>query len=379
MSQNNETLVVPPVDGIHPIGTRTLGLPSGQTVEVDVYDPEDFPPAVRALIPAEDDYYVDHLCLAARIVKSHQQDRCTMLSGAPGTGKSAAFRHLASVMQVPYWAETISGGVGEEVIIGQRGLAVEDGAPVTVNEPSRIGSMIRYPSVVVLEEWNGAEAGVQQVARPLVNPGEGFIAAAGTRTERHPANIIGATGNPAWDPANTGVLPLADADRRRFRGYAVGHADRGTSWAIVATMIQREGWDVTTAKAATAVIAMEEIRAMTENGDAAFNTGLADLLSFVAALSYEAPSDAIRCVYHDTDPADLAVLDVLFEDFAWHMVPPAMESLVSKQAAGAATSGSVHATATIGNEDQQALVNLTAALTPPSNIDDAEADDGLPF
>lgn len=197
----------------------------GEDVLVPIFDPDHFDEVERSKIPAtgsdeHPELYRDHQGLLYRsMVLWRYLGETPALNGVPGVGKTELFRYAAWVMQLPF--ERISVTRSTELDDLQGKMVFESGE--TAFRYGRIPKAWSKPCVIVIDEPNAGPPDVWQFLRPLTDDSKQLVldASRGERIERHEHCYMGMAFNPAWDPRNSGVDDLSDADGSRLMHIAV--------------------------------------------------------------------------------------------------------------------------------------------------------------
>lgn len=240
------------------------------TVYLPIYNRDFFSDDERKLIPQTGDDthpedYADHFLGVYRTaVLWTELDETPALWGEPGTGKTELFRHLAWLMQLPFYRFSITGSTELEDLAGSPQFDKERGTWF------RYGRLVRAwqkPCVMVIDEPNAGRNEVWQFLRPLTDNSKQLVLDMneGEELDRHADCYLGMAMNPAWDVRNVGANMIADADANRLDHIFVELPPEEIEKEIIRTKCKHDGWEIPADKLNTVMKIAEELRGLSEN------------------------------------------------------------------------------------------------------------------
>ena len=275
-----------------------------QFVHLPRFSEDAFPVNDRAAIPrtGDDEYpegYLDHQGLVYKIaVLWMQLNETPSLVGQAGVGKTEAFRHLAWLMQMPFYRISITGSTEVEDLAGKMHYEPSRG---TYFEYGRLPSAWMKAGVICLDEPNVGPPDVWQFIRPLTDNSKQLVLDmnAGERVSRHPYAFLGMAMNPAWDVKNAGTATLADADGSRLMHIYAELPDVATERVIISRRVALDGWKLTKDQLDMVMAIAKDLRGLCENDTLPITWGIRPQIKVARALRWFTPQQAYRLAAAD--------------------------------------------------------------------------------
>lgn len=297
----------------------------GPAIKLPIFAREFFTdPVSQSKIPVIGDQerpedYVDHGGFTYKVAALWMElDETPALWGPAGVGKTELFRHFAFLMGLPFERISITGSSEIDDLAGKPGYSPERGTFFTYG---RIPRAWTRPNVICVDEPNAGPPEVWQFIRPMTDNSKQLVLDQnnGERLIRHPSCYLGMAMNPAWDPRNTGVASLADADGSRLMHIFMDIPPADVEEAIIKRALQRDGWDDAAIKAILPMVMQcaSDIRALSVDGTVAVSWGLRSQIKVARAMRFFSPISAYRVGVADSlEPAaQQAILDVVKSKF----------------------------------------------------------------
>jgi len=320
---------VTPPSTIAPTGTVVIySSDKSRSVSLPTYTRAEFPVWARPLIAEGPTFYVDHDDALYSVAVDLVRGVTPFIWGQPGTGKTAAVEHLASILSVPFVRIQLTEGSEVSRLTGKVNLR----GGQTGWQDGRVTRYMTLPSVICLDEYNAATGEVQFDLRAVFD-GSAFLALDddnGRLVTRHPGCFFVLTGNPHWDATNTGLMPMAAADSDRLSHSVVGWPVPEVEFDVGWNAVKDHG--ISPEMVANAVTMWGDLRKLRDDGDIEVNVGIRSLLNFLSAVQYHSPGQALRKVYSYAEPDEVDRLMILLEGYSWDQAGPAPSSLTAKVA-----------------------------------------------
>lgn len=308
------SLVIPADDTIEPVEWATIkssecfnGDPSLPfEVKYPVFDPADFPEAVRDRIPAPDYFFVDHDDLLYGLISDLMNGDSPVVWGEAGIGKSVAFEKVAAMMQVPFFRIHLTEFTDPEVFTGKFELIAGD--TVWVHQPPV--ELLGIPSLQVYEEWNAASEGCRFWSRPLLD-GYNRITLEGHEGETYERNrwaFIGSTGNPHYSTRNSGVVPLSEPDSDRLSHHVVDWPSGSVEFEILWRLRSDLSLPINGAMIVNAIAVWQHMRSRIDAGEITAGGSTRSLKRFVQNLGSATPESAFARCFRRVGPRDYEAL-----------------------------------------------------------------------
>lgn len=242
---------------------------SGNSVYLPIYRLDYFSEADQKLIPStgDDEHpedYVDHGNYVYKVsVLWTELDETPAFWGQAGTGKTEFYRHMAYLMQAPFYRFSITGSTELDDLAGKMHYTEGTG---THFEYGRMVKAWMSPCVMVVDEPNAGPPDVWQFLRPMTDNSKQLVLdqANGERITRHTDCFLGMAMNPAWDPLNVGTQPIGDADANRLMHLYVELPGPELEKEIIKTRCLHDGWEIPKDKLKMIMGIAKDIRALSE-------------------------------------------------------------------------------------------------------------------
>lgn len=207
------------------------------------------------------------------------------LQGQAGTGKSAAYRHLAYLMSLPYTRISITPSTEVDELAGHMEYSPETG---TSFRYGRLASAWTKPGVICLDEPNSAKPDVWFLLRPLLDSEKQLAIDIneGEILPRHESSYLGMAMNPSWDYRNAGTNPLADADVSRLYHVQVGMPPENVEADIIRTHCAAIGFNIDDRRLRQMRKIATDLRDTAEGGELMFSWGTRSQLKVARLLPY---------------------------------------------------------------------------------------------
>lgn len=217
------------------------------------------------------------------------------LWGAAGVGKTELFRHLAWMMNMPFQRISITESSELDDLAGKMMFTPEKG---TYYRYGRIPKAWMRPNVLCLDEPNTGQPAVWQFLRPLTDNSRQLVIDQneGERVEAHRLCYLGMAMNPDWDPRNTGVAPLADADGSRLMHISMDLPPERIERQIIIEALADDRWTEEDARPhVDALMRMaKEIRNLSNEGGIPITWGIRNQIKVIRLRKYATWTDCFR-------------------------------------------------------------------------------------
>lgn len=286
---------------------------SRNEVYLPVFNRDFFPPEEQMLIPStgDDEHpedYVDHAFYTYKMAVLWQElDVTPGVWGMPGVGKTEVFRHLAWLMQLPFYRFSITARTELEDLAGK--MLFKEGE--TRYQVGRFVHAWSSPCVIVVDEPNAGPDEVWHFFRaPLDNSRQLVLDQDdGTKYPRHDSCYIGFAMNPSWDIRNSGVKDIADADIRRLHHMYFDLPPKEIERDIITKKVYRDGRELPVAKLDTLMKIAEDVRDQSKSGTLPISWGIAMQIKVARLLAFFDWKTAFRMAAGDSlEPQTLEVL-----------------------------------------------------------------------
>lgn len=276
----------------------------GPNIALPIMDESFFSAEDAARIPKSGDkerpeHYFDHQGAAYKIaVMFTKLNQTPALWGEAGVGKTELARYMAWMMGLPFQRISITESSEVDDLVGKMLYTKEKGTHFSYG---RLVNAWQRPNVLCLDEPNTGPPAVWQTLRPLTDDSKQMVVDQ-NNGERIPANklcyLIMAM-NPAWDPRNSGVAPLADADGSRLMHIWMNlPPDNIERQILLETIMDDKGnsWDLVAAEQAIGDLMRmaKDIRAMSEDGTIPVSWGIRSQKKVLRSRKYMSWVDAFR-------------------------------------------------------------------------------------
>lgn len=252
---------------------------SENEVYLPIFDIEYFSPDEQAKIPRTGDeehpeLYVDHHFYTYKVgVLWEELDETPALWGAPGTGKTELFRHMAWLMCLPFERFNVTARTELEDYAGKMMYSPERG---TYFQYGRFVKAWIKPGILGVDEPNAARDEFWHFLRPLIDNSKQLVLDMndGERLTRNKSCYLGMAMNPPWDARNSGVKPIADADARRIHHMHVELPPVEIERDIVSDRVKVDGWNIPNDKLQTIMNIGQDIRALVRDDELPISWGI---------------------------------------------------------------------------------------------------------
>jgi len=263
--------------------------------------------------PERPEHYFDHNGAAYKVyVMWLRLQQTPALWGEAGVGKTELFRHLAWMMGLPFERVSITESSELDDLAGKMMYSPEVG---TWYHYGRISNSWQRPNVLCLDEPNAGPPAVWQFIRPLTDDSKQLVIDQnkGERIPAHRLCYLGMAMNPAWDPRNTGVAPLADADGSRLMHVKMDLPPAAIEKKILVEALELDRWtnEEAVPLVDTLMRVATEIRNMSAEGAIPVSWGIRNQKKVARARRYMSWPDAFRLGV--TDALEPQVGDTILE------------------------------------------------------------------
>lgn len=243
---------------------------TGNEIFLPIFNRDYFTPEQQELIPAtgDDEHpedYVDHNFYVYKVgVLWTELDETPAFWGRAGTGKTEFFRHMAYLMQAPFYRFSITGSTELDDLAGKMHYTEGVG---THFEKGRLVKAWETPCVMVVDEPNAGPPDVWQFLRPMTDNSKQLVLdqSAGERSTRNLDCYLGMAMNPAWDVLNVGTQPIGDADANRLMHLYIELPPEKLEREIIKKRCEHDGWEIPEDLLDTVMKIAEDVRGLTDN------------------------------------------------------------------------------------------------------------------
>jgi len=277
---------------------------TGNSVLIPVFNPKCFPDDERDLIPQTGDdehpeLYFDHNGAVYRIaVLWMELDETPAAWGQPGVGKTEVGRHLAWLMQIPFYRFSIKESTELYELEGSKEYEPEKG---TYFRAGRFTNAWSQKSVIVVDEPNMGRPEVWSFFRPCFDNSKQLVidADGGRRVERNDFCFPLLAMNPAWSPLNVGTSPIGLADASRLMHIEFGLPNETVERKIIENRVKLDGWVIDKVRLNLVMSVSAKIRELCEMGELSLSWGIRENLKVSRALRFFDPLSAFRMAAAD--------------------------------------------------------------------------------
>jgi hypothetical protein len=296
---------------------------SGNSVYCPIYKTEYFDEAEQVKIPRTGDdehpeWYADHAGAVYKIIVMWRElDETPAVWGDAGSGKTELFRHLAWLMNIPFERISITASSDLDDLAGKY-TAEGDGMGGT-NTPFLIGRIPKAwgkPNVLCLDEPNTADdPAVWHFIRPMTDNSKQLVLDQwdGRRFARHDDCYLGLAMNPAWDPKNSGVVTLADADGNRLMHLFMPLPPAEIERAIIKQRCEADGYAITKDTMTLLMSIAVDLRGLIDDGSLPISWGIRPMIKVARATRWFGIRESFRvgvCDSLEPSQAEL-IMDVV--------------------------------------------------------------------
>lgn len=286
-------------DGIRAWRRMTDPNGSGHSVPMPIFDIAHFTEAEQQAIPQTGDEehpenYIDAAdYVYSVLVEWMRLDYTPIMWGQPGVGKTELARHLAWLMQIPFFRLSFTQDMEVEDVIGK--MTFSDGE--TKFQWGRLPLAWKKPTVILLDEPNAASSALWQRIRPLTDNSKQLVLdeAGGEVVKRNPFCYMIMAANPAWEMKNIGVNEMADADISRTTHVSMELPRREVEWEILKTACEAlDDWTPSDKIIKGVLDNSDEIRQLVDDGALPYSWGVRENLKVIRHLAFGTPVFAYR-------------------------------------------------------------------------------------
>lgn len=273
----------------------------GPDLHLPIFDRGFFDPISASKVPmiGDDEHPEDYLDHGAFVYKVSalwtKLDETPAIWGPAGVGKTELFRHLGFLMGLPFERISITPSSEIDDLAGKPGYSPERGTFFTYG---RVPRAWQRANVLCVDEPNSGPSDVWMFFRPLTDNSKQLVLDQneGERISRHNYCFLGMAMNPAWDPRNTGVATLADADGRRLMHIFMDIPPADIERAILRKVLERDGWEDPAIRVTVDMVmsCAEDLRTLSNDGVIPVSWGLAHQIKVARAMRYFTPVQAYR-------------------------------------------------------------------------------------
>lgn len=287
-------------------------------VFLPIYETTFFPEEHQDLIPksgsdSHPEMYVDHfggVYMAA--VCWMELDETPALWGEAGTGKTELFRHLAWLMNLPFYRISVTASTELDDLAGKTHFSPDKG---TYFSYGRLPIAWQSPGVICLDEPNTGQPDVWQWLRPLTDNSKQLVMDmnGGEALDRHLDCFMGMAMNPAWDPKNVGTQQIGDADANRLFHVQLGLPPKEVEEAIIGHRVKLDGWSLTIQQTKLIMGVAADLRALILDGTLTISWAIRPQIKVARALRWFDPVTAYKRAVADYLEPEVAqiVLDTV--------------------------------------------------------------------
>jgi MoxR-like ATPase len=258
--------------------------------------------------PEKPEKYFDHNGAVYKVaVMWTKLNQTPALWGEPGVGKTELFRHIAWMMGMPFQRISITESSEVDDMIGKMMFTPDKG---TFFQYGRIPRGWTRPNILCLDEPNTGQPALWQQIRPLTDDSKQMVIDQNNSEAllKHRLCYLGMAMNPAWDPRNTGVAPLADADGSRLMHINMTLPPEHIEKQILVEVLEEDRW--ATAEAVPLVDTImriaKEIRMIGKEGGHLPSWGIRNQKKVVRLKRYMSWPDAFRMGVTDSLEPEVA-------------------------------------------------------------------------
>lgn len=268
---------------------------SGNSVMLPIFDPKHFTQEQRDLIPQSGDQenpqlYVDHNGAVYRIaVLWMELDETPAAWGMPGVGKTEVARHLAWLMQIPFYRFSIKESTEVAELEGFKEFDPQQG---TYFRDGRFTEAWQSISVVCVDEPNMGRSEVWAFLRPCFDNSKQLVidADGGRNAPRNEFCFPMVSMNPAWSPTNVGANQIGAADASRLMHIQFSLPEEEVERKIIKNRIKVDGWLIDNERLNLVMSISTAIRNLVEDGTLSSLTwGIRENLKVARALRWFTP------------------------------------------------------------------------------------------
>lgn len=276
----------------------------GASVYLPIFDPKHFTEEQRDLIPKTGDpehpeLYVDHNGAVYRIaVLWMELDETPAAWGQPGVGKTEVGRHLAWLMQIPFYRFSIKESTEVSELEGAKEFDPERG---TWFRDGRFTKAWAQTCVIVVDEPNLGRPEVWAYLRPAFdNSRQLVIEPDGGRNVTRGAYCFPLLAmNPAWSPLNVGTAQIGAADASRLMHVKFDMPEEKIERSIIKSRVRLDGWEIDEGRLNLLMKVSTALRELSDNSTLMMTWGIRENIKVARALRWFGPVTAYRMAAAD--------------------------------------------------------------------------------
>jgi MoxR-like ATPase len=280
---------------------RAISDPEGtdNVVYLPIFRPEIFTKDQAELIPKTGDeegpeYYVDYGAFVYQAaILWMELDETPAGWGMPGIGKTEFGRHMAWLMQVPFYRFSIKPSTELYELEGSKEYSPEAGTFFTDGRFTKAWANI---SVVMVDEPNMGQPDVWAFLRPCMDNSKKLVidADAGRIVARNEFCFPILSMNPAWSPLNVGTNPIGAADASRLMHLDFFLPEEAIERKIISSRVLRDGWIIDTQRLDLVMKVSANIRDLCDNGTLSMTWGIRETIKVSRSLRFFDPLVAFK-------------------------------------------------------------------------------------
>jgi MoxR-like ATPase len=288
---------------------------TGRHVLLPIFRRDFFTPEQQEMIPAtgDDEHpedYVDHNFYVYKVaVLWMELDETPAFWGQAGTGKTEFYRHMAYLMQVPFYRFPITGSTEVDELVGS--MQYTEGLG-THFDKGLFARAWESTCVMVVDELNLGKPDVQQVLRPCIDNSKQLVltmAPGAPKVERSTDTYLGVAMNPAWDIVNYGAQPIGDADANRLMHLYIELPPAQLEREIITKRCEHDGWEMTEDQINMVMAIARDIRKLADEGTLPITWAIRPQLKVARALRWFDPLTCYKMASADyLEPAQQEIL-----------------------------------------------------------------------
>lgn len=280
---------------------RLLKDPNGSnnTVYLPVFRPDIFTDAELDLIPKtgsreHPELYLDYGGYAYQIaILWMELDETPAAWGMPGVGKTEIARHLAWMMQLPFYRFSIKEAT--ELYELEGSTQFEEGKG-TYFRDGRFTTAWGSKCVLIVDEPNMGRPEVWAFLRPCMDNSKALVldSDGGRTIQRGEFCFPMLSMNPAWSPLNIGTAPIGAADASRMMHLDFDLPPEEVERKIIKSWVMQDGWMIDDQRLSLVLKASAMIRELCNNGTIALSWGLRETIKVSRSLRFFDPTTAFK-------------------------------------------------------------------------------------
>jgi MoxR-like ATPase len=272
---------------------------TGNVVYLPVFQPDTFTKEQQQLIPKTGDeehpeLYVDYGGYTYQIaVLWMELDETPAAWGMPGVGKTEVGRHLAWMMQIPFYRFSIKESTELYELEGSTQYSAETG---TFFKEGRFTKAWASICVIVVDEPNMGRPEVWAFLRPCMDNSKQLVidADGGRNVKRNTFCFPMLAMNPAWSPLNVGTNPIGAADARRLMHIDFSLPEESVEREIIKNRVRLDGWLIDDVRLGMVMQVSKQIRELCDSSVLAMSWGVSDTIKVSRAMRHFDPITAFR-------------------------------------------------------------------------------------